>query len=146
MTTSAIKMFSGIPVRTFPSARGSVYIISFPGTMRARVFFRRMGSVYSGDRRRIFVRVLIMLFFVGILLSLGFMMSTVIRGGRLPERERVLSLLEEERRVQYALVSRARSPHVVTEEALEGLHMVMVSDIRYLQAREAVATVTQVHP
>lgn len=132
MSALVLKMISSIPLPG--SFDAQAFSVSTPVRLRLPI---------SEERRFFAVRIL---FFASIMCAciyLFFMVSMMIQGERLPERTRALRALEEERRVQYALLSAARSPEKVTETAMEQLQMVSVSGIKYIGNKESVATAMQ---
>lgn len=133
MTALVIKMISSATLSGQPETR----VFSFPA-------LRAICRSLSAERRFSLARILFYGSLTTACVYLFFMVSIMIQGGRLPEREQTLRALEEERRVQYAVLSAARSPEKVIKEATGDMHMITVSDIKYIGTTESVATVSGV--
>lgn len=133
MTALVIKMISSAAF----SGQSEARVFSFPALHTIRFSL-------TTEQRFVLARVLLFGILIAVFAYLFFMVSILIQGGRLPERERALRALEEERRVQFALLSAARSPEKVIERATGNMRMITVSEIKYIGTTESVATVSRI--
>lgn len=66
----------------------------------------------------------------------------IFEGKRLAELDVVAKTLEHEQKLKYSLLASIRSPLAIKKEAVDGIKMVEVKDVQYLDNTESVAANT----